>query len=294
MTLLTPDVNRFAVYRQATEQSIKYGKPYHAKYYLANLALEEHKAYVESGNEPVESQVSGIEYRLDLAAQDCDDRDDLMALRARLLKAWLRPILWAEVVNLEGLTDSQASNVARNICLVQAGDDTADLVKAALDLHDEISSTPFEDRTTAAQTKNIEVNGFLHEAAPVQMGVRHNTAKEFILPSLAFDDGLHPDASHRIDGFYMDNRRKRSTRTTHAFQVGRRDDHTHVSASIPLIDARLTGNIRNSSRWPNDDRDFATSRRLVTERRTKRLSRAASRTLDSISSAVVNTITRDS
>ncbi len=293
MTLLTPDINRFAVYRHAAEEAIRYGKPQRAKYYLANLALEEQKHYVEKGNEPIESEISDIEFQLDLAAKDCDGRDDLMALRARLLKAWVRPIIWAEVINLDGLSDAHATNVARNIQLVQAGDDTAALVKETLEAHDELTGIPFDDRSDAAHTRNRELNGFLHEAAPIQLAVRHNTAKSFILPSLAFDDELHPDMSHRIDGFYMDNRRKRSDLTSQGYQAGQRTDHLHVSTLIPIINARLTGNMRNSSRWPNDSRDFPTSRRLVTERRTNRLSRAASRTLDSISSAVVNTITRN-
>lgn len=290
MNTLRPSDRRFDIYRREVRDAFEHDNTYQAEYYLANLALEEMKATTELGVEPDDARISEIEYRFDRASDSSADVDELVSLRSRLIRAWIRPIVWAGILNLDGLTNAEAKHAAAMLELPTAIDETANLVHMALTMYDESSKIPLEDRTKRQSDRTMRLSGFLNETTPVQLAGRHASAKMLVLPSLAYDDGLNPVNSQRIDGYLLDNRRKRAESTVYPFQVGTLSEHSHVSQLIPVLSPRLMGNIRSSSHWANDDRTFGTARRLVTERRVHRLSKDATRNLDRISSSVMNTI----
>ncbi len=288
-----PDI-RLGLYRDTIDWNFTHGHPAKAKYLLANLALEKLVIAANNGIEPDTQSLEDVAHRLDHAARANDGIDQLTSLRARLLKAWMLPIIWSDIVNLDGLTDHQAKNVAENIKLAEAADATAKLTEDALEQLSEVSTTPPSERSKKLTSRIWGLSGFINEATPLLLGTRHNTAKQYALPSLAFDDAVNPDLSMHIDGFYYDNRQNRPSGHRLPYQVASSSiGHSHISRSIVEINARQMGNLQKSVRWPNDDRPFATTRRLVTERRGKRLSQSAKSTLDSISSSVFNAIMHD-
>lgn len=283
---------RFSRYREDIRARQELGDNARASYYLANLALEELAVQVNSGEEPTDSAIAQVEYRFGLAADINSGKETLEELRSRLLGAWVLPIVWSGIVNLEGLTTTQAHRVADRIGLKEAGDTTADIVADALRRADEIDLIhPSERDDTQIQDIKLLV-GFLNEATVLQLGVRHNTAKQFALPSTAYDDRIDPDVSRHVDGFYYDNRRVRGNESRFAYQTATMLSHPHIGVDIPEINARELGNLVKTSWWPHDDRKFGTARRLVTERRGKKLSRQAASTLDRIASSVFNKITQ--
>jgi hypothetical protein len=283
---------RFSVYRDAICTSHELGKTGQASYYLANLALEELVVRTNGGEEPTENSIALLEHRFDLAADINKNDDKFLELRSKLLRAWIRPIVWSGVINIEGLSTNEARKVSHAIQLPQATDTTAWIAANAVQEFDELDKMPAEQRNKDESQEYKYLVGFINEVTPILLGARYNTAKQFALPSTAYDDDINPDVSVHLNGFYYDNRRTRPGMSRYPYHVTSYMPHRHVKASIPEVNARMLGNLTKSSRWPNDDRQFATTRRLITERRGKKLSSEATSTLSSIGSAVFNIITR--
>lgn len=280
---------RVQAYSAAIAERCKRNDVPTAHYYLASLAVEELQIAANRGEDPPEETFRSAAYRLQHAAESNDGINELASLRARLLCIWMRPIVWAGIVNLEGLNDREARRVADNLGLDEHTTETTELTAEALDRHDALLATPSCERSKDEQRQLREIKGYIGEATPILLAMRHTTAKQFALPSLAYDDDINPDSSVHIDGFYYDNRRRRGDESIFSYQVeGNVRTHSHIAPHIPVVDAHLMGNTPKSSKWPNDDRGYATTRRLITERRGKRLSLGARTTLDHIASSVFN------
>lgn len=282
---------RFGVYRESIREYQSRGEKGRVSYYLASLALEELAIRTNMGEEPMTSSFDDIEYRFALAADLNVGEDKLYELRSRLLHAWIRPIVWSGVINIDGLSTAQARRVAETIQLPQAADTTAAIAASALKELDEKYLLDMEHQDRKQEKEYKYLKGFLNETTPILLAARHTTAKQFALPSTAYDDDINPDVATHVDGFYYDNRQSRSGKPRFSYQVTTDTAHYHVGESIPQINARLLGNNAKSSRWPKDDRPFGTLRRLVTERKGRRLSKDAQSTLDRIGSSVFNFIT---
>lgn len=281
---------KFDAYRNEITECFSRGKTPKALYFLAHLSLEELKTRLETDyEEPSEDDVARVAYRFDFAAQANDGVDTFDHLRARLVRAWMRPILWSEIINQSGLTDRKARNVATNVGLKSAGDESAAIIAEAIQAYDELDKLPKASLVESDANKLIHLAGFINEATPIQLGARHATSKEFALPSLAFDDRLNPDLRSHIDGFYFDNRKTQAPISKFPYHVGW---HSHVSPHITPISATEMGNTGKSSAWGNDFRPFGTARRLVTERKGRPLSSQSKRGLDRVKSVVFNKIVR--
>lgn len=288
-----PPELRFRRYQSAIDRQFSEGDTGLASYYLANLALEKLVASTATGEEPPMDSLSRVANQLDLAAEINSDQDRLTSLRARLLKAWMRPIVWSSVLNHSGpgFNDREARNAAEFIGLAESADVTAELLMTALKEYDDVRSST---NMTEDQIERMhQISGFINEATLPLLGARHTTAKQFALPSLAYDDRINPNISLHIDGFYYDNRRARGAIRRFPYQVeGSVSTHEHIHPSIPIINSRDMGNMKKSSRWPRDDRPFATAHHLVMERQEKGLTLEYVAPLDRITSFVLNKITR--
>lgn len=290
MPTLGAGKTRLAAYRQEVATSYRFNKAPKASYLLANLALEELKLATERAEEPSREAFDRVVHRLDISAEKNEGIHQLTALRSRLLKAWIRPIVWSDIINIGTLTDGEAKRVAANVGLGEAADESAVIVASALDDFDEIHQQPKANWSEATQERELEVGGFINETTPILLGARHTTAKQFAVPSLAYDDRVNPDKSQHIDGIYYDNRHARNRpRMPYQAESGH-GAHFFIDPAIPVVNARTMGNLVKSSRWPKDDRRFATARHLVVERQGIILDQTTSSTLDSISSAVFNQI----
>ena len=131
---------RFDTYRQAADEWYQRGQEGRAQYYLANLALEEQAVRTNAGEEPSESSFSNIEHRFELATDSSHEENKLIHLRSRLIHAWIRPIVWAGVVNIDGLSTVQAKRVGERIHLPEAADATAKVAADALSELDEMDA----------------------------------------------------------------------------------------------------------------------------------------------------------
>lgn len=284
-------LKRIDAYRAALHDNYRRDRTAQASYVLANLALEELKLATQRAEEPSDESLEAVAYRFDLAAEANDGKDQLASLRSRMLKAWIRPIVWSDIINIDALTSGEAKRVAQNIGLSDAADETAAVTMTALEELDDLDGKPKQLRTEAEQVRIGETVGFISEATPILLGARHATAKHFALPSLAYDDSISTPVSQHIDGIYFDNRKQR-TKHRVPYQVETSSGwHPFIHKSIPVIDARQMGNLPKSSRWPSDDRSFMTARHLVTERLGDDAVDAwTSSRLDSIASAVFNKI----
>lgn len=281
------DVRR--VYREEIELASKKKRSGKAVFYMANLALDETKAQTLYGVEPSDRLISRTEQLLTFAAEENEHGDTYRYyLRAKLLGAFMRPIIYADIINIKGLNDREAKYAAKQIDLDASVDAGADVLAEALEQYDEIAAIPRDERSVHEIGRIKDSVGFLNEASPVQLGGRHSTTKRMVLPSLAYNDIF---ADEGIDGFLYDNRRSRGRQTIFPYQVKTRD-HDLVSNpnSIPVITGRMLGNRALASQWPQDDRPFMTVRMAVEERLGEGIPPEASSTLDKITSNVFNHI----
>lgn len=276
------------VYRQEILQAEQHERSGRVSYYLANLALEEAIGQVMRGDEPTERVMAGVDERFVAAAEANEDDHPLLYLRAKLLRAFLRPIVWSGVLNLDGLNNREARTAAGRIGLEEAVDESADTLNEALELHDELRRLPRAQQTDRDRTRVGELVGFINEATPVQLGGRHTTTKLMVLPSRAYDDNF---ADTKVDGHVYDNRRRRGETTVFPYQVKSVMNDGPSAGGVPVINQRLLGNMPKSSRWPKDDRDFVTARLLVEERLGEGIDQEAHSTLDRITTDVLNHVT---
>jgi len=293
MRSLDAQTERLAAYRLEIAQNYRFNKASKAAYGLANIALEELKIATERAEEPDEASFESVAHGFDIAAYANDGVDQLMSLRSRLLKAWIRPIVWSDIINIGTLNSGEAKRVANNIGLDASADDTAEIIADALEQIDELRETPKEERSEAATARVREISGFLGEGTSILLGTRHATAKQFTLPTMLYDDGINPDTSRHADGIYFDNRKQRSYKKRIPYHVeATSGQHWFIHHSIPSINARLMGNLEKTSTWPHDDRPFISARHLVDERRGDLTDASTISTLDRIQSAVYNKITK--
>ena len=252
-------------------------------YVLANLALDELKISVERAEEPKEESFQMVADRFEEASQNTTDIFQIY--RSRLLKAWVRPIVWSDIINLGTLSNGEAKRVAENINLGEAADATAEIAKKALANYDKNA-----DKQRQVPQVQRFLSGFLTETTPLLLAARHTTAKVFAVPTTSFDDAINPDKSLHTDGIYFDNRVQRERKKV-AFQVETRSGtHRFIHRSIPIVNARELGNVPMSSRWPKDDRPFMTLRHLIDERIGDGIDAQTSSQLDRLNSAFTATV----
>ncbi|MDB5177769.1 MAG: hypothetical protein JWO61_152 [Candidatus Saccharibacteria bacterium] len=285
-------LDRVAAYRIEIQQSFDHHKDGRAQYMLANLALEELQIKTGLGEEPSDSAIDEAAYRLENAAFINESSSPLLSLRARLLRAYMQPIIWSGILSMDGLSDRQARHAALYIELETAHDDAAMIASNALHAYDELVQTPVPLRTEKESDKVGQVVGFLNEVTPSLLGGRHNTAKRFALPSLAFDDQVSQDKTGHIDGFVYDNRQANIPLRRSPYQVKSNMDSI-ANPTIPTIYMRDLGNLSKSSSWPPGyDKPFMTVRMLLLERRNRLKKQDLSSRLDRISSTIFNKVTR--
>lgn len=279
------NIERLDSYRELIQRmSQKANVSSRINYVLANFALDELKISIERAEEPSEVAFTMVADRFDLAAATAGD--PLTEGRSRLLKAWIRPAAWSDVVNIGTLNDREAKKVAENIQLGQAADETAFIAQKALQRYDK------NLQSLGANVKTqYFVSGLLNETTPLLLKARHTTAKAYAVPTTHFDDAMNPDISQHIDGIYFDNRPSRD-QSKQAFQVGPAGSHSHIHPSIPVITPRDLGNIKASPLWPGDDRPFVTLRHLVDERIGEGIEPSTSSQLDKINSSITAKIQR--
>jgi hypothetical protein len=254
----SPEANRdrLDTYILSIESMIRKSKaPPHLEYTLANLALEELKIATERAEEPSEEAFQHVADRFDAASISA--KGLLTAYRSKVLKAWIRPIVWSDIINLGTLSSGEAKRVARNIGLRDAADQTAVVARDALAEYDNIRPD------TARHT---ELKGFLSETTPLLLHARHTTAKSFSVPTTLFDDEINPAKALHVDAVYFDNRKQRQRKNI-PYQIETLSGwHYHTHRSIPIIGARVLGNLEKASQWPTDDRPFMTLRHLIEEK----------------------------
>lgn len=281
----SPEANldRLDTYRRDVERlAINDKPPARINYLLANLALDELKISVERAEEPSEASFRMVADRFEEATRNTGDMFQIY--RSRLLKAWIRPIVWSDIINLGTLSNGEAKRVAENIRLGQAADATANIAKRALVNYDRNQR---KDRAPRVQQR---LSGFLTETTPLLLASRHTTAKAFAVPTTQFDDEINPQRSLHTDAIYFDNRPQRE-RTKVPFQVeSRSGSHPFIDASIPIVNGRELGNHSRSSRWPKDDRPFMTLRHLIDERIGDGIDAETSSQLDRLNSAFTATV----
>lgn len=248
--MATPAENMDRLDAYKGEIASHFGKaevPARIDYVLANLALEELKLATQRAEEPTELAFTRVADRFNEAAHT--SKSPFLAYRSQLLRAWIRPIVWSDIVNINPLSDGEAKRVAANIKLGEAADEASFIANNAL--------KDFDKAQPNSQISR-DLSGFLNETTAVLLPSRHTTAKQYAVPTTQYDDEINPTASLHTDAIYYDNRRARA-RSNVPFQVEvATGSHAHIHRSIPIVDARTLGNLAKSSRWPHDDRKFMT------------------------------------
>lgn len=277
----SPEANlaRLDTYRRGVERLTTKGTaPARVNYLLANLALDELKISVERADEPSEASFRMVAERFEQASRDTNDI--FQVYRSRVLKAWIRPIVWSDIINLGTLSNGEAKRVAENIRLGQAADATAAVAKRALVNFDR------NHRRNGSPRVQQQLSGFLTETTPLLLASRHTTAKAFAVPTTQYDDEMNPERSLHTDAIYFDNRPQRE-RPKVPFQIeSRSGTHPFIDPSIPIIDGHELANHSRASRWQTDDRPFMTLRHLIDERIGDGIDAATCSQLDRINSVM--------
>lgn len=270
-------------YRATFERTSSNG---HAQYMLASLALHEAVTQTNHGIEPTTAILDGVGHRLEEASASNERRDWLVYYRSKLLRAYMKPIIWASVLNYEALSNSEARNAARKLDIEQAHNDAIAIAAEALDKYRQLGT-----HTAATAAQRATIKGYLNEATPTLLGGRARTVKLLALPSMAYDDQLSPEKHAHYDGILFDNRKNR-LRSRFPYQVKTLQGTDGYQAfGIPVINARDLGNMHKSSRWPQDDDEFMTVEHIIAEHNGDADAKTVS-TLNSIWSHVSNKIMR--
>lgn len=261
-------------------------------YVLANHALEQLQMQIStSAKEPSQRSIDGVAHRLEIAAAENDTSDTLVALRSRCIRAYLLPIVWANLLSMDGLTSAEARRASERIELTAAHDAATGIASDALIRYDAFNGKDLSDNEHKQRAGTV---GFLNEVTYPLLTGKPNTAKQFALPSLAYDDDLNPAIHEHIDGIYYDNRHGELPRRQFGYQIkSLTSGPRHKYGDIPVISEYMLGNKTASYRWPQDDERFTTVRKLVDLRHSPdSLDEASRSTLDSITSEITNIITR--
>ena len=240
--------------------------------------------------EPSEDMLSSISYRIDLAAAANEESDGLLAKRAQMLGAFMKPLIWLDLVSTDGLSDSQAKRVSERLGIKDANDTLAGVARQTLREVRELTAgrRPFE-LPRPEYHRYAELRGFLQEATVVLLGNRANTAKLVVLPTLQFEDALQPDRRSRADGVLYDNRKGEAEKRKYPYQVKSNDTVEPSRYSIPVVYGSVVGNNKLTAGWSGNS-SYATLRNLLAEREGGKISAAVSSNLDRIWGNVRNTI----
>lgn len=260
-------------------------------YLSANLALEELRDKTMKGVEPTAVDFDSVTWRFDNAIVSAQDEENIsVELHSRLLHSFVRPMVWADVINIGSLRRGESRRVHRIIGLDDAVDATAEIATGALEIHRQLRGIAAGYRTPKQQTDLSDVTGFLQEVTPHLLFGRHATTKIFTTPVTEYEDSLEKDISLHIDNRLFDNRVSR-TAGSYGYQIKTETCHRTYDPSVPVLFARDLGNNVKSSYWPNDDESFTTLRMLIQERGGKLETRHNSSQLDRIMNDVFKKIT---
>lgn len=206
-----------------------------------------------------------------------------MHYRARLLAAYVLPLVYADVINVS-LTASQAKRVAQQIDIRSAYEEGLQIAEEATDFFDSssvhrLTSTSLQHRDVASQ-----LSGFLHEATAISLVNRPQSAKLFAVPTTVYDDELADNKGIKADGIVYDQRAKNTLRRRNPFQVKASPDGSYL---IPVITAHDMANHTKASMWPRHDLKFSTLRQLIAEKNGEVLDQQSASTLDRLSGFVI-------
>ena len=242
------------------------------------------------GEEPPHSMLDSISYRFESAALANEARDPLRAKRALMLGAFMQPLIWLDLVSVQGLTNIEARRVSQRLEIKQANDSLASTTRQALnevtELLDGRGPGALEDKEFGIYAG---LRGFLQESTVVLLGNRHNTAKMVVLPTLEFEDALQPNRNSRADGVLYDNRRVDTNRRKYTYQVKSNDNPSPRQYSVPVISSGDMGNHKLTAGW-RTTYSYTTLKELLHEREGDTLAPAVSSNLDKIWGKVRNKI----
>jgi hypothetical protein len=275
-------------YRNMAASSFESGKNGRVLYFMANHALDELIDKTMEGHEPTDDNIDALIARFDIAAKENSSADEFMGFRAKFIRSYMRPIVWSGVINIDGLNDRQAKRVNDTIDLPGSLDQSALVLAEALALYDKLDSLPRDERQ-GFDTVIGETVGAISEGTLLSVVNRPSTAKMMALPSTAYVDW---SGTPRVDGYVYDNRKKR-TEPIFPYQVKSVGGNVAPSAQdpVPVVGARVMGNLPKQSLWPYDDRPFMTARMVVEERIGGGIVKSDASRLDKVGSSLLNFIT---
>jgi len=226
-------------------------------FYNANLALDELKQGVNGGlygsEGPSSLEFDQVEHHFERAIDAAEKAGDVPAvLSTRLMKAYIKPIAFADIINMDILRGAAARNASVNIGLHEAVDQAYEITADALTVYDELIATPHSQRSEKDKDDLARMVGFLGEVTPLLFfGGRHRTSKWFATPALAYDDMLAPNKAQHIDVDFYDNRVDRK-KAHHAIQMKTTisEFSKEYDPEIAVLYAHDFGNDAQSMDWP--------------------------------------------
>ncbi|MGB3946272.1 MAG: hypothetical protein WBK76_05580 [Candidatus Saccharimonadales bacterium] len=275
---------RVQTYREITAISAQKQRP--VEYILANQALEEVSMQALRGEQPSERVMWGVRSRLRNAAEANADAQPFVHYRARLLAAYVLPIVYSGVINVS-LTSGQAKRVAQQIDIAGSYSEGLDVAQEALEQFDAVNDIQLTNTSMQLRGTATQLSGFLHEATAISLVDRPKSAKIFAVPTMAYDDEYEERRELKSDGIVFDQRPKNVLRRRNPFQV----KATHADDySIPVITGNDMANQTKASAWPHHDEKFTTLRMLIAENNGNTLDSRSLSTLDRLSGFVVQKV----
>lgn len=259
-------------------------------FYNANLALDELKQASNGGffgsDGPDEAAFNHVHHRFEYAIAAAEGAGDIpMLLSARLVKAYVKPIVYADAINTDILRGAPARHASSNIGLGEAVDEAYVIAADALAIYDELKATPREEQSEKEDEDLARIVGFMGEITPILFfGGRHRTSKWFATPALAYDDRLAPNKASHIDIDFYDNRADR-IKGHHLIQMKTSisEFSKEYDPEIAVLYAHDFGNEAHSTSWSSPREPFTSLRALLFEHEGV-LPKEASSQLDKIAS----------
>jgi hypothetical protein len=252
-----PNNIRSNAYRDEMKYAERKGNDALWHFYNANLALDELKQGVNGGlygsEGPSSEDFDHVEHRFERAIDAAEKAGDMPAVfSARLMKAYIKPIAYADIINMDILRGAAARNASANIGLHEAVEQAYEITTEALMVYDELSATPRVQRPEKDEDDLARIVGFLGEVTPLLFfGGRHRTSKWFATPALAYDDRLSPNKTRHIDIDFYDNRVDRK-KAHHLIQMKTSisEFSKEYDPEIAVLYAHDFGNDAGSMDWP--------------------------------------------
>lgn len=272
---------KILVYRDAAERVARSEPSF--RYVIANQALDEVRMQALRGEQPSEPLITGVRHRFEAAALANQESNPFVHYRARLLGAYIIPIVYGDVVNI-GLSASQAHRVSEHLDIRGAYDESLEVARDALERLDEVAPQGVDIGSDESRAIISLLSGFLHETSAISLVNRKKSGKQFAVPTTAYDDEFQQRRSVKADGILYDQRPKGTHRRKNPFQVKASADGTY---SIPVITSHDMANQTKASAWPHHDEKFTTLRMLIRENDGDELDEHVRPTLDRLSGFVV-------